>query len=44
MPGAIGSIDASGADGAFWAGMTEYLERGAEGLDEVLADIEAAWP
>ena len=25
-------------------GMTTYLEQGAEGMDEILAEIEVAWP
>jgi len=37
MPPAIGA-------GAFWQGMVDYVDRGPDGLDEILADIEAAWP
>jgi hypothetical protein len=44
MPGAIGSFDTSGDRGALRQGLIEYVRRGAEGLDEILAEIEAAWP
>jgi alpha-glucoside transport system substrate-binding protein len=31
-------------EGAFWDGMMRYADEGAESLDEILADIDAAWP
>ena len=30
--------------GAFLAGMAEYVTSGPDSLDDVLDDIEAAWP
>jgi hypothetical protein len=44
MPGAIGSFDASGGRGALRQGLIEYVRRGADGLDEILAEIDTAWP
>ena len=37
MPPSIGA-------GAFWQGMVDYIDQGPEGMDEILAQIEAAWP
>jgi DNA-binding SARP family transcriptional activator/class 3 adenylate cyclase/ABC-type glycerol-3-phosphate transport system substrate-binding protein len=31
-------------EGAFWDGMMTYLEEGPDSLDQVLADMDAAWP
>jgi alpha-glucoside transport system substrate-binding protein len=37
MPHEVGSE-------TFWDAMLRYLEEGSESLDEILADLEAAWP
>ena len=31
-------------EGAFWDGMMTYLAEGPGSLDQILADIDAAWP
>ncbi len=45
MPPSVGLIRGSrNRPGAFPQGMMDYIERGPESLDEVLAEIDAAWP
>jgi DNA-binding SARP family transcriptional activator len=44
MPGAIGSFDEHGRVGALREGLVEWVERGTEDLDQILAEIEATWP
>jgi hypothetical protein len=44
MPGAIGSFDGYGRVGALREGLVEWVERGAEDLDDILARVDAAWP
>jgi hypothetical protein len=44
MPGAIGSLDTDGTPGALFEGMIDYAEQDGAGLDEILADIDGAWP
>jgi DNA-binding SARP family transcriptional activator len=45
MPSEMGGPIATGTDpAAFPEGMTTYFEQGAEGMDEILAEIEEAWP
>jgi DNA-binding SARP family transcriptional activator/ABC-type glycerol-3-phosphate transport system substrate-binding protein len=31
-------------DGLFWAAMMQYVREGPDSLDEVLSDLDAAWP
>jgi ABC-type glycerol-3-phosphate transport system substrate-binding protein len=46
MPSRIGgpTLSAGGDPAAFLEGMTTFFAQNAEGMDEILADIEAAWP
>jgi hypothetical protein len=44
MPSHIGSIDEDGNPGVVYQAMTEYVANGAQGIGDVLAQIEAAWP
>jgi alpha-glucoside transport system substrate-binding protein len=37
MPTAVGA-------GSFWTGMIDYMRKGPEALDGILADIESSWP
>ncbi len=37
MPGAVGA-------GAFWTEMVNYVQRGGDDIDTMLANIDAAWP
>ena len=41
MPSPIGAFDGEGL-GAFWQGMLDFVD-GERTMDQVLADIEAAW-
>jgi hypothetical protein len=44
MPPSVGLIRENNRPGAFPQGMLDYIDRGPESLDEVLAEIDAAWP
>ena len=44
MPGAIGTYDADGNLGAYEQAIDDFYARGAKGIDEVLAEVEDAWP
>jgi alpha-glucoside transport system substrate-binding protein len=37
MPTAVGA-------GSFWTGMVDYMRKGPDALDGILADIEGSWP
>jgi DNA-binding SARP family transcriptional activator/ABC-type glycerol-3-phosphate transport system substrate-binding protein len=43
MPGPIGELNDDETPGVFYEGMTDYAEQNGAGLDEILAEIEAAW-
>jgi DNA-binding SARP family transcriptional activator/ABC-type glycerol-3-phosphate transport system substrate-binding protein len=43
MPAEVGGLTETGP-GAFWQGMLDYVDHGPDNLDQILANIEAAWP
>jgi hypothetical protein len=45
MPSGIGGPTLRGGDpAAFPEGMTKFFEQDGRGMDEILAEIDAAWP
>jgi alpha-glucoside transport system substrate-binding protein len=42
MPPDVGNVTSSGSPGTFLQGMTDYVDRGPESLDGILADIDGA--
>jgi alpha-glucoside transport system substrate-binding protein len=44
MPPEVGLLTESGVIGGFLQGMLDYVDHGPGNLDQVLADIDAAWP
>jgi alpha-glucoside transport system substrate-binding protein len=44
MPPEVGALTEDGGRGAFFQGMIDYVDHGPDNLDQILANIEAAWP
>jgi alpha-glucoside transport system substrate-binding protein len=50
LAGGYGRFDASDlmppevGSGAFWTGMVKYMREGPDSIEQILGDIEAAWP